>query len=93
MLYHGVPASLANSSGIFLGDMAHFDLVRPGAALYGINPTPGRANPMRNVLTLSGRILQVRKVAARRDRRLWRHLERQARRRASRWPRSAMPTD
>ncbi len=62
ILYHGVPASLANSSGIFIGDTAHFDLARPGAALYGINPTPGRDNPMRNVLTLSGRVLQVRKV-------------------------------
>ena len=63
MLYHGVPASLANSSGIFLGDSAYWDLARPGAALYGINPTPGRANPMRNVVELTGRILQVRKVA------------------------------
>ena len=63
MLYHGVPASLANSSGIFLGDTAHFDLARPGAALYGINPTPGATNPMRNVVELTGRILQVRKVA------------------------------
>jgi alanine racemase len=62
MLYHGVPASLANSSGIFIGDTAHFDLARPGAALYGINPTPGHANPMRNVVELTGRILQVRKV-------------------------------
>jgi alanine racemase len=62
MLYHGVPASLVNSSGIFLGDTAHFDLARPGAALYGINPTPGRDNPMRNVLTLTSRVLQVRKV-------------------------------
>jgi len=62
MLYHGVPASLANSSGIFLGDSAHFDLARPGAALYGINPTPGRANPMRGVVELTGRVLQVRKV-------------------------------
>ena len=41
MLYPGIPASLANSSGIFLGDAAHFDLARPGAALYGVNPTPG----------------------------------------------------
>ena len=63
MLYHGIPASLANSSGIFLGDSAHYDMVRPGAALYGINPTPGRANPMRNVVELTGSILQVRKVA------------------------------
>jgi alanine racemase len=62
MLYHGVPASLANSSGIYIGDAAHFDLARPGAALYGINPTPGRDNPMRNVVELTGRILQVRKL-------------------------------
>ena len=62
MLYHGIPASLVNSSGIFLGDSAHFDLARPGAALYGINPTPGRANPMQSVVELTGRILQVRKV-------------------------------
>jgi alanine racemase len=63
LLYHGVPASLANSSGIFLGDATHLDLARPGAALYGINPTPGRANPMRRVVEMTGRILQVRKVA------------------------------
>ena len=30
--------SLANSSGIFLGHKYQLDLVRPGAALYGINP-------------------------------------------------------
>lgn len=61
-LYHGIPASLANSSGIFLGNHAHCDLARPGAALYGINPLPGRSNPMRGVVELSGRILQVREV-------------------------------
>jgi alanine racemase len=63
-LYRGLPASLANSSGVFLGDPAHFDLVRPGAALYGVNPTPGKSNPMRGVVELSGRILQLRDVAA-----------------------------
>ena len=62
MLYHGIPASLVNSSGIFLGDSAHFDVARPGAALYGINPTPNRANPMQSVVELTARILQVRKV-------------------------------
>jgi alanine racemase len=62
-LYSGIPASLANSSGIFLGDATHFDLVRPGAALYGINPTPGRPNPMKSVVELAGRIVQIRAVA------------------------------
>ena len=62
-LYSGIPASLANSSGIFLGDTAYFDLARPGAALYGINPTPGDPNPMKPVVQLTGRILQIRSVA------------------------------
>jgi alanine racemase len=65
MLYSGIPASLANSSGIYLTDTTHFDLARPGAALYGINPTPGRgrSNPMKAVVELTGRILQLRDVA------------------------------
>jgi alanine racemase len=62
-LYSGIPASLANSSGIFLGDATYFDLARPGAALYGINPTPGRPNPMTSVVELSGRVVQLRAVA------------------------------
>jgi alanine racemase len=62
-LYSGIPASLANSSGIFLGDAAYFDLARPGAALYGINPTPSQPNPMQPVVELTGRILQIRAVA------------------------------
>src|SRR5271170_3897496 len=37
-LYSGVPASLSNSSGVFLGAAFQFDLMRPGAAIYGINP-------------------------------------------------------
>ena len=60
----GAPASLANSSGIFLGPDYHFDLLRPGAALYGINPTPGRPNPMLTTVTLRARVLQVRRIDA-----------------------------
>ncbi len=62
--FPGVPASLCNSSGLFLpGDLA-FDLVRPGFALYGGNPTPGRENPMRPVVGLEARIVRVRQAAA-----------------------------
>ncbi len=60
----GVPASLAASSGIFLGREYHFDLVRPGAALYGVNPQPGRPNPMRQIVRLRAKILQIRDVDA-----------------------------
>ncbi|MSO67206.1 MAG: alanine racemase [Pseudolabrys sp.] len=62
ILYRGIPSSLANSSGIFLGNAAHCDMVRPGVALYGVNPTPGRTNPMRPVIGLQARIAQVRSV-------------------------------
>ncbi len=62
LLYRGIPSSLANSSGIFLGSAAHCDMVRPGVALYGVNPTPGKSNPMRPVIELQARILQVRSV-------------------------------
>jgi alanine racemase len=62
ILYRGIPSSLANSAGIFLGGTAHCDLVRPGIALFGANPTPGRPNPMRQVVELKGRIIMVRPV-------------------------------
>jgi alanine racemase len=61
--FPGIPGSLANSSGIFLGADAHHDLVRPGVALYGANPLPGKTNPMRPVVSLQARIVQVRDIA------------------------------
>lgn len=56
--------SFANSSGIFLGGRFSSDLARPGCALYGINPTPGRPNPMESVLRLEVPVLQTRTIAA-----------------------------
>ncbi|MGE5538943.1 MAG: alanine racemase [Gemmatimonas sp.] len=58
----GAALSLANSGGIFLGAPYHFDLVRPGAALYGLAPLNGRPNPMRRVVSLTAPIVQVRNV-------------------------------
>lgn len=58
------PASLANSSGIFLGSAFHHQLARPGAALYGINPTPGHDNPMVPVVRLEAKVIQTRSVTA-----------------------------
>ncbi len=59
-----MPRCLANSSGIFLGPAFGSDLARPGAALYGINPTPQNPNPMQPVLRLRARVLQVRHIPA-----------------------------
>jgi alanine racemase len=61
-LFSGVPASLANSSGIFLGSQFVFELVRPGAAVYGVNPTPEADNPMQGVVDLKARIVQIRNI-------------------------------
>lgn len=58
------PATLANSSGIFLGADYHFDLARPGAALYGVAPVPGQPNPMKAVVRLQAKVIQTRTVLA-----------------------------
>ena len=58
------PRSFANSSGLFLGPGFASDLARPGAALYGVNPTPGCPNPQRPVVRLRARVLSVRDVPA-----------------------------
>jgi len=62
--FPGLPASLANSSGMFLPQAPCYDLTRPGYAIYGGNPCPGAANPMLPVVRLEAPILQVRDVAA-----------------------------
>jgi alanine racemase len=56
------PASLANSGGIALGPPFHYDLVRPGIALYGGRAHEDRPNPMRQVVRLTARVLQVRDI-------------------------------
>ena len=63
-VWPGVAVSLANSSGVFLGPDYHFDMVRPGAALYGIAPVSGAANPMAPVVRLEARIVALRDVDA-----------------------------
>jgi alanine racemase len=62
--FPGLPASLKNSSGHFLRNCPSYELTRPGYALYGGNPTPGKPNPMRPVIGLESRILQIREVEA-----------------------------
>jgi alanine racemase len=64
------PASLAASHGAMLGLEYHFDLVRPGVALYGANPQQGlqqgkgaaAPNLMQTACVLSARVLQLRRI-------------------------------
>lgn len=62
--YEGIESSLAASAGTFLGEEYHFDLTRPGIAVYGAEAVNGMANPMRPVATAEARIIQVRTVKA-----------------------------
>lgn len=56
------PASLAASHGAMLGVDYHFDLVRPGVALYGANPQNSAQNLMQTVAVLTGKVLQIRRI-------------------------------
>ena len=58
--FEGIESSLSASAGIFLGPDYHFDLTRPGVALYGGEAVNGVANPMRPVVKAEARIIQIR---------------------------------
>ncbi|MGB4107696.1 MAG: alanine racemase [Alphaproteobacteria bacterium] len=62
--FPGAEKSLANSFGTFRSKKYHYDLLRPGMALYGLNPTPGAPNPMRRVVSLNLPVMQLRTIYA-----------------------------
>ncbi len=59
---------LANSAATLLLPGLHYDLVRPGLAVYGLSPVPDRADPdrygLRPAMTLSARLVLTKRVAA-----------------------------
>lgn len=62
-LFPGVARSLAASDGLMLGPAYHFDLVRPGYALYGGQASQIAPAPVKAAVTVSARILAVADVA------------------------------
>ena len=58
------PRGFCNSSAIFRNNDYHLELCRPGFALWGGNPTPETTNPMRPVVKLTAKVLQVRQIGA-----------------------------
>ncbi len=62
-LLPSAPLSLAASDGLMLGPDYHFDLVRPGYALFGGQALPGRITPVKPVVEVYARVLQIRDVA------------------------------
>ncbi len=59
-----IPRSLANSAGVFIAPEFRQDLVRPGLALYGAAPIEGAASPVRPVVRLEARVIQLRTIEA-----------------------------
>jgi alanine racemase len=64
MIGGNIPRSLSASSGLFLGAAYHFDQVRVGSALYGLNNAAPQSNPFLPVIRLSASLIDVRQVAA-----------------------------
>lgn len=61
--YPEVPASFANSAAILTRPQAHYDLVRPGIAMYGGLSAEGVA-ALEPTVRLEARVIQVRQAAA-----------------------------
>jgi alanine racemase len=61
-LFPGVARSLSASDGLMLGPAYHFDLVRPGYALYGGQASQLVPAPVQPAVTVSARILAVADV-------------------------------
>lgn len=62
--FKNTPATLSASDGVFLGADFRFDMVRLGAALYGINTAPYRQNQMQNIIELKAPVLQVKNLSS-----------------------------
>lgn len=56
--------SLANSSGCSLGQAYHFDMVRPGVALYGSSRQGALSSEIKPVVSLSLDVIQLRPIPA-----------------------------
>ena len=57
--FPNLPGSLSASDGVFLGKDFQQDMVRLGAAMYGINTAPYRESQMKNVVRVTAPVLQI----------------------------------
>ena len=59
-LFPDVPRSAANTAGTWQDKANHFDLARPGTAIFGSEALNDVDNPWSPVVTMEGRIIQIR---------------------------------
>jgi len=62
-LWPAARTSIGNSAALLSGKRFASDLARPGVTLYGANPFANRPSPVEPVVTVRGRILQIREIA------------------------------
>jgi alanine racemase len=62
--FPGMPASLANSAGSMLLPSFHFQMTRPGIALYGAHPADHPTDKLAPTVRWHARIIQVRGAKA-----------------------------
>ena len=62
--FPGMPASLANSAGSMLSPDFHFQMTRPGIALYGAHPADRPTDKLAPTVRWQARIMQVRGAKA-----------------------------
>jgi alanine racemase len=55
---------LANSAATLTALATHYDLVRPGIAVYGLSPVPGETYGLRPAMTLRARVAMTKDVPA-----------------------------
>jgi alanine racemase len=55
---------IANSAATLTRPDAHFDLVRPGIATYGLSPVPGHGFGLRPAMTVRARVVLTKRVPA-----------------------------
>jgi alanine racemase len=55
---------LANSAATLGAPQTHYELVRPGIGLYGVEPDPRRVYGLRGAMTLRARLILVKRVPA-----------------------------
>lgn len=61
-LFPNTPCTLANSGGVLVKDCYHFDLLRPGCSLYGVNSVPSTSPALKPVITLRAPIMHLRQM-------------------------------
>lgn len=55
---------LCNSAGMFSRPDLRYQMVRPGAALYGLEPIPGVTHDLQPVMSLVGTVMEVKHIPA-----------------------------